>query len=157
MLLRGYRDFFRGPDYFKSVDPEKLHKKLMSTGSIKYENKPMEVPAEIEQVRISPKKKMIRYILPSKGTLVISKRDISSDAAAGFKKIVIVDSENKYYVVQKDLRRSFKLFVEYMRLLYVIDKDGSNIWKQWKAHIGEIRDYRFWKAYYSRKKYKWTK
>lgn len=150
MLLKGYIDFFQGPDYFKKIDPEELHKRLMGSGKTKYQNKPMKVPEEIKAVRKSPKKKMIRYILPARGTLVVSKRDISSDAATGFKKIVIVDSEDRYYVVKKDLGRSIILFSKYLKLMHLIDKNGYKIWNKWKNQIGELRSYKFWESYLSR-------
>ena len=151
----GSRDFLQGIDRFKELEPEELNRKILrwkQFPACHIENVTDEVFTEASDVSREPSRFMLllNLILPAR----IERRVYDTNASwAGInffraKEICIVDRKTgDGILLRRDSDKQKEVMREFRALSGEIRKHYQPVAAQWRARIGEINSYSFWKTY----------
>ena len=154
IIYEAIDDFYKGPDFFKTLDPLEKHAALT-----KYNYKYEELSAyDLTEDMVEENGfhshylawsvwAIIRWILPSTRALkVAGLRD--SGIAFGAKKIFHYDEEKrKGYMTEKSYARGWKDFCDYLKMTKKIRKNHEVMMQQWAEAKKEITSLGYWEKY----------
>lgn len=154
IIYEAIDDFYKGPDFFKTLDPLEKHAALT-----KYNYKYEELSAyDLTEDMVEENGfhshylawsvwAIIRWILPSTRALkVAGLRD--SGIAFGAKKIFHYDEEKrKGYMTEKSYARGWKDFCDYLKMTKKIRKNHDVMMQQWAEAKKEITSLGYWEKY----------
>ncbi|MBP5460938.1 MAG: glycosyltransferase [Lachnospiraceae bacterium] len=154
-MLRGYEEYYKGPEWFKAQDPEKLNGELMRwKKQEEYISSRKEITRLINnsETEMESKKvlKILNMLLPAVKRKAIY--DINIPRACVFKlctkQFCVVDSETgKGYKLTKSYGRFFDLTWRLFSLGVFMAKNHKRIHREWSKQVKEIGTFRFWKHY----------
>lgn len=165
LLLRGIEDYFRGIDWLKSQDGEKLHKQVMADGyKMKYIDElpfNFSYPVYEQMLHIPQDKGFIgmlkkfaiamtfhgvlmradkEKIVPTIGVtprqLIKTKRSLNYDL-----------SSKKGFVTEKSVKQTFKLYFRYLRVRRLIKCKYKKMRAEYNKRGGELITLEFWNNY----------
>lgn len=154
IIYEAIDDFYKGPDFFKTLDPLEKHAALA-----KYNYKYEELSAYgltadmVEENGFHSHYlawsvwAIIRWILPSTRALkVAGLRD--SGIAFGAKKVFHYDEEKrKGYMTEKSYARGWKDFCAYCKMVKTIRKNHDAMMQQWAEAKKELTSLGYWEQY----------
>ena len=154
-MLRGYEEYYKGPEWFKDQDPEKINGELMRwKKQEEYVASKKEIDRLINNPEMEMKSKKIRKILNMLLPAVKRKAffDINIPRACVFelctKQFCVVDPETgKGYKLTKSYGRFFNLIGRLFSLGVFMAKNHKRMHREWSKEVNEIKTYRFWKHY----------
>lgn len=165
LLLRGVEDYFRGIDWLKEQDGEKLHKDIMASGykmqyvdeldfvfSYPLYERMQHIPQDVG-FRGFLKKWMIKWtfhglflpadrekIVPTLGVhprqLIRAKRSLNYDLAS-----------KKAFITEKSVKEALRLYFRYSRVVKLIKRRGKAMAAEYERRKGEITSLDFWNEY----------
>ena len=165
LLLRGIEDFFRGPDWLKAQDGEKLHSLIMADGyKMQYIDElpfNFSYPAYEQMLRVPEdvgfrggvKKLAIAFtfhglfmsanaekIVPTIGVvprqLVRVKRSLNYDI-----------SSKKAFITEKSVKTAIKLYFRYLGVRRLIKRRYYTVKSEYRRRGGELMTLDFWNGY----------
>ena len=149
--LKGFEDFYKGIDYFKTLDAEEYNRKLLSWK----QNETCDADPSVSLAVPSNKSMLVIFIrrllnlaVPSKKTLYFSSFD-DQDAFdyLGYSRICIVGKDGKASVNEKNLKEHRAIMKSTRRLLRKIKKDHNTVYREWTKRICELETLSFWQEY----------
>ena len=154
-MLRGYEDYYKGPEWFKAQDPEKLNFEMMKwkkqeeyVASLKEIEKLINNPeTEMDSKKV---RKFLNMLLPAVKKKAVF--DINLPRACifelGVKEFCVVDPETgKGYKVAKSYKRFFDLTGQLLAMGVFMGRNHKKIHLEWGKQVKKIGTYRFWKDY----------
>lgn len=154
-MLRGYHDYYKGPDWFKEQDPEKLNFELMQWRKQEtYKASQKEIDRLINNPETELDSKKVRKLLNMLVPAVRQKAvfDINLPRACIFalaaKQFCVIEPETgEGYRLVKSYRKFFSLSGQLLTLGAFMAKNHRKIHSEWAKEIIDIGTYRFWKDY----------
>lgn len=154
IIYEAIDDFYKGPDFFKTLDPLEKHAALT-----KYNYKYEELSAyDLTEDMVEENGfhshylawsvwAIIRWILPSTRALkVAGLRD--SGIAFGAKNVFHYDEEKrKGYMTEKSYARGWKDFCAYCKMVKTIRKNHDAMMQQWAEAKKELTSLGYWEQY----------
>lgn len=160
LIFRGVNDFFKGVDFLRETDGEKLHQEIMAAG---YKAKPveeLEAPFEYPTYEQSFREndgrlhKLIRMLtfngllLPAKRNNVVSMAQCRPANFYRAKKVLQYDvNSKKAFVTEKKLRESFSYLLRLLRLQIKVFFEFDRAMEHNREHISEVVLERAWRDY----------
>lgn len=154
-MLRGYEDYYKGPEWFKVQDPEKLNFEMMKwkkqedyTASEKEIDRLINNPeTEMDSKKV---RKFLNMLIPAVKRKAVF--DINLPRACiftlGAKRFCVVDPvTGKGYQLTKSYRRFFNLARRVVSMGAFMARNHRRIHTEWGEQVKEIGTYRFWKDY----------
>ena len=158
----GIRDFYKGIETFKGIEPEKLNSKLMKGSSEEQcqlsedELKKVNIFAYKEETsapKISNKRrmlKMLNWIVPAYKGRIILGDDLNWEEVDmfGVKEICLVNPETgKGVIFRKSYRQMFKALGRAISDAIMVARSHKRVFKEWHEGIPELTSYAFWQKY----------
>ena len=154
-MLKGYQHYYKGPDWFKKQDPEKLNFEMMKW---KKQEQYAASKKEIEKLINNPEtemdskkvRKFLNMLIPAVKRKAVFDINLPRACifALGVKQFCVVDPETgEGYKLTKSYRRFFDLTGQVVALGAFMAKYHKRIHKEWNVQIKDIGTYRFWKDY----------
>ena len=154
-MLRGYRDYYKGPEWFTEQDPEKLNFDLINW------KKPEPYSASIEEIGRTLKDsgtglkkerflKCLNMLLPAIKRKAIFDINMPSVCIFSFctKELCVVDPKSgEGYRLEKSYSQSFKVLGRLIVLGIYMAGNHRRIHREWNRQIDGIGSFRFWKEY----------
>lgn len=165
LLLRGIEDYFRGIDWLKAQDGEKLHQKVMADGyKMKYVD---ELPFNFsypvyEQMLAIPQDKGFKgflkkiaikltfhgLFLPAKREKIVATIGVVPRQFILTKRALNYDiSSKKGFVTEKNVKEALKLYFRYCRVCKLIKHKYNKMRKQYFERGNELITLEFWNKY----------
>ena len=150
----GIRDFLKGIDAFKELDPEQLNQTVL-----RWKKQPVCQISDGEFKKIlrpqmwhkpSRVKRLANLVLPAVIKRKIYDTSVSWEAIGFFstKEICIVDPETgSGIVLRKNPTEGKAIMKEFHKLEKEIFENYDRVALEWRDRIGELRSYSFWKDY----------
>ena len=152
--LRGYEDFYKGPEWFMTQDPEQLNRELMQWKK----EEPCELTKEemIKLDRIGETKRIRRITKKTLNMLLPSfmKRK-AFDTNLPWKcispfcvgEICVIDAETgKGFCLKKSYGRHFRLILKTLRSFFFIFRNHQTIYANWNKHAWRMGKQGYWEA-----------
>lgn len=159
MFYKGLRDFLRGVDYLKSIDPEAYHKEIMKNSYKMQDVADLEFPFteslyHTTLAKQSPKSKLRKFLrkITLNGQLLPSQKVIAlgvwgGTAAQTYKAKYIIRFEprtKKAFVLERDLKKFIKSIVDYRRIIKEVDRDFIAAREDFRKRSHELTNLEFW-------------
>lgn len=154
--LNGFVDFYKGIDWLKQIDAEKLNARLLKekmyritklTGTIR--NESYNLPCNMAS-RERRYKRILNYLVPTYNKEKKYSVEVSSGEIElfGTKTIKLVNQNtNEEYIFTKSYLKLFMTMFKFLEVCYIVLRNHKKIWKEWNCRIHEIKTYEFWKKY----------
>ena len=151
--IRGYHDFYNGPEWYKQQDAEKLNREIMGL----YKTPTCDLSQEIiksdldePQHEDSDKKlkKMLNYFVPAYKGRKIFDDNLPWECVDPFavKQLCIINVKTgKGIQLTKSYRKMFKILRDLIGLLFLIIRKHRNISKMWSN--ADLQSMKFWTSY----------
>ena len=154
-VLRGYEEYYKGPEWFKAQDPEKLNGEIIRW---KKQEEYVASKQELERLINNPEaemdgkkaRKFLNMLLPAVKRKAVFNINLPLGCLFEMctKQFCMVDSETgKGYKLTKSYRRFFFLTKRILSLGAFMAKNHKKMHREWGKQVNEIRTYRFWKEY----------
>lgn len=151
----GVREFFKGPEFFMSIEPVENHKKV---ASFNYQLiTPEEAGVDLEQIRYDYPEKMkghvflraalSTWLLPSRNyTRVSGTEDIGCAFRA--RQIYSYDEEKKIgFVTKKSYKEAFRILRSYLSMIRLVNTRFEQTMTEWIEKKPEYISLAFWEKY----------
>lgn len=152
--LNGFIDFYKGIDWLKKIDAEKLNLSILNSQKYHVE-KIVNFKSEFSHVctdtaKVRRIKRFINYFIPA----IHKERtyDIETDSRIidlmSTKKINLINTKtNEKYVFIKSYIKLFKIIKLYFKSIFIMFRYHNKVWKEWNTRISEIQNIEFWNKY----------
>lgn len=152
--LNGFIDFYKGIDWLKEIDAEKLNLCILKSQKYHVE-KIANFNCKFSQVcndtsKVRRIKRFINYFIPA----IYNERtyDIETDSRIinliSTKKINLINTKtNERYVFIKSYIKLFKIIKLYFKSILMVFRCHKKVWKEWNTRISEIQNIDFWNKY----------
>ncbi len=152
ICFQGFEDFYKGPSYFLSLDPEANHKRV-GAANYKYETpigidlKKMRNRRYEEFPKYVPIAEVLCHLIPSfKDLQIVSETDIGYGFLA--KRVYMYDrSKQKGYMVERSMKKTMQCLGHYFKLVKMIQNDTDRVMKEWQEAKKEFTSLAFWEKY----------
>ncbi|MBR1748106.1 MAG: glycosyltransferase family 2 protein [Clostridia bacterium] len=155
IACRAIRDFLKGIDEFKKVNPIKLNKELAKY-NINWVDAPLEHLRNITPVespkKLSPeelrKKKIKMYALPANKKYIVRNCDIAGSDPYRARTLYICDmTTKKERVYKKSILKAAYCYLDCLLLEKEIKKKMKFVGLEWRVRIKELYKWDFWTQY----------
>ena len=154
-MLRGYYDYYKGPDWFKDQDPEKLNSELMQwkkQESYKASQEEIDRLINNPETELESKKvrKLFNMLIPAFNQKAVFDINLPRDCifALAAKQFCVVEPETgEGYKLIKSYRKFFSLSGQLLTLGAFMAQNHRKIHSKWVKEIKDMGTYQFWKDY----------
>lgn len=151
-IFYALEDYYKGTDYFMSLDPIDNHKKLarfnyefskpdgIDLSKIKDE-KAKDLPSDIYL------KSALCWLLPSRDyTRICSLEDVGLAFRA--RRIYLYDENREAgFMTEKSYKEAFRIFFKYLRIMLMIYTKHDRVSKEWASRKKEYVSLKYWEKY----------
>ena len=151
--LMGIEHFYKGVDYFKSIDAEKINKKIMSN----YKYTMVKIDKDIEMLDFDKtsrgsrvKRRLLNWFIPAtKGVAYYDGNTDTQSIDVYKRKAIYIVNKNKCtaYVFLKSYKRFFKVIGQLIKMEIRVLKRHKKVWSMWSNRISELQNIDFWDGY----------
>ena len=147
------RDFLKGIDNFKRLDPVKLNTTLAKfnkqwTFAPLRHLRNITKPATITNTKKLRLRKILNYILPSVRQYVVRTCDISAADPYLAKKLYICNvAEKKEREYKKSRYKAIKCWIEFNKIKKLIERKMDIVGLEWRIRVKELYSWDFWNTY----------
>ena len=153
VACQALRDFLKGIDEFKKIDPISLNKSL-SKYNVNWADAPLEhirnvtpLPANKPKKHVRLKK-LLNYALPAKKRYIVRTCDIAAADPYRAKYLYILDqSTGKERTYKKSILKAVYCYLECWLLERKIKKQMDKVGLEWRVRVSELYKWDFWKKY----------
>ena len=148
------KDFLKGIDEFKKIDPLQLNKELTKYNKA-WVDAPLEhmrnvTPLSTEQrdVKEKRKRKILMYLLPANKKYIVRTCDIAAADPYRAKTLYICDlGAKKERVYKKSLSKAVFCYLQCLLLERKIKKTMDHVGLEWRVRVKELYKWDFWTQY----------
>lgn len=147
--MQAVKDFYRGADSFKKMNPESFHKQLMNQYNYEWFNLTLNNPP----FNNCSKRKayflgMLNYLIPALKKHKIIKNGTFYYNCFMAKRVVVYDNfNNRAYNLEKNYKYLITCFILMIKTLFIVFISYNKAIKSWKDTLPQLKSLKFWNSY----------